>query len=66
MTERLKVNFELTNDTPEEFRAKWNSPEGIAGRNAFILSVLEWECEDDPDRSRFERLKEIWLIKTEV
>jgi len=63
MNERLKVNFELTNT---DIRDIWNTPEIIERRSSFILGVLEWECENDPDNSRLERLKEIWLIKTEI
>lgn len=63
MGERLKVSFEVT-DT--DIRDIWNTPEGIKTRNAFILGVLEWECVNDLTPDRLERLKEIWLIKTEI
>ena len=63
MNERLKVSFELT-DT--DIRDIWDTPENIKTRNACILAILEWECENDPDNTRLEKLKEIWLIKTEI
>jgi hypothetical protein len=61
MSERLKVSFELTGNIKD-----WNTPEGHKLRDDLTLSILEDECKDDPDSSRLERLKEFWLIKTEL
>lgn len=65
MEERLRVNFEVTDI---DIRDIWDTPECIKSRNAGILSILEWECECENDLTsdRLERLKEIWLIKTEI
>lgn len=61
MNERLKVSFELSDKSILDI---WDTPECIDARNTWILAILEDECRDDLDTSRFERLKEFWLIKT--
>ena len=63
MNERLKVSFEVTD---RDIRDIWDTPEGIKSRDTLILDILKWECEDDTTPDRLERLKEIWLIKTEI
>ena len=60
---RLKVRWELTD---RDIREYWDTPECEAVRQQLTLNILEDECKDDPDSSRLERLKEIWLIKTEI
>ena len=57
---RLHVSFELTG---RDIRDIWDTPEIIERRNDFIRAILEWECEDDPDDTRLNALKERWLIK---
>lgn len=63
MKEQLKVSFKVTET---DIRDVWDTPEIIKSRNDLITSILEWECEDDTAPDRLERLKEMWLIKTDI